>query len=95
MKLFIKILILCLLCFNLSGCMSSLIRFWNNDGWRPFPAKDKAYSECMDEARQKLGSSEPKDIYTNPDPQLHREHQAWLALYIQEVANCMGRKGYR
>ncbi|WP_037587304.1 hypothetical protein [Stenoxybacter acetivorans] len=94
MKLFTKILLLCLLYFSLASCMDTVTRLWNGGPYIS-KAEHKAFAECIDEANQKLDSSEPKNIYTNPDPQLHREHQAWLALHNQEVANCMERKGYR
>jgi hypothetical protein len=47
MKRKINILLVGIFCIGLSGCYESVVRFWNNDGWEPPPAKKKLEKNAL------------------------------------------------
>ncbi|WP_037587305.1 hypothetical protein [Stenoxybacter acetivorans] len=90
MKQLINVWFIGLLFFNLTGCMDTVTRFWNNDGWRPFPAKAKAYDECSAEAL-KAYPLPPKTIGDFRDS---KGYDGWSNAFGQKESECMKRKGY-
>lgn len=80
-------LLIGIMCFGLSGCYEYGIRFWNNTGWEPPPAKKKARKECFEE------------LESIPEPQNKssgsKEMQDWLSkVYDPAERECMKRKGF-
>ena len=87
MKRKINILLIGIFCIGLSGCYESVVRFWNNDGWEPPPAKKKAREECFEELRS---LPRPKNEYIGS-----KEMQDWLGnVYGPAERECMKRKGF-
>jgi hypothetical protein len=87
MRRSINILLISIFCVGLSGCYESVVRFWNNDGWEPPPAKKKASSECFEELRS---LPRPKNEYIGS-----KEMQDWLGnVYGPAENECMKRKGF-
>ncbi|MCO6509150.1 MAG: hypothetical protein J6578_10265 [Snodgrassella sp.] len=87
MKRKINILLIGIFCIGLSGCYESVVRFWNNDGWEPPPAKKKAKKECFEELE-----SIPEPQNKSPGS---KEMQDWLGkVYGPAERECMKRKGF-
>ncbi|PIT47135.1 hypothetical protein BHC46_07885 [Snodgrassella alvi] len=87
MRRSINILLIGIFCIGLSGCYESVVRFWNNDGWEPPPAKKKAKKECFEELE-----SIPEPQNKSPGS---KEMQDWLGnVYIPARNECLRRKGF-
>ncbi|MCT6880651.1 MAG: hypothetical protein M3Z67_09270 [Commensalibacter sp.] len=82
----IKILLIGILCFGLSGCYESLVRFWNGPGWDfSSEAEKKAKQECFEELRS---LPRPKNKYIGS-----KEKQDWLGnVYIPASNECLRKK---
>ena len=88
MRLNINILLIVIMCFGLSGCYESLVRFWNGPGWDfSSEAEKKARKECFEELE-----SIPEPQNKSPGS---KEMQDWLSkVYDPAERECMKRKGF-
>ena len=88
MRLNINILLIVIMCFGLSGCYESLVRFWNGPGWDfSSEAEKKARKECLEELE-----SIPEPQNKSPGS---KEMQDWLSkVYDPAERECMKRKGF-
>lgn len=84
----INILLIGIMCFGLSGCYESLVRFWNGPGWDfSSKAEKKARKECFEELE-----SIPEPQNKSPGS---KEMQDWLSkVYDPAERECMKRKGF-
>ena len=88
MRLNFNILLIAIMCFGLSGCYESLVRFWNGPGWDfSSEAEKKARKECFEELE-----SIPEPQNKSPGS---KEMQDWLSkVYDPAERECMKRKGF-
>ena len=88
MKHNINILLIVIMCFGLSGCYESVVRFWNGPGWDfSSEAEKKARKECFEELE-----SIPEPQNKSPGS---KEMQDWLSkVYDPAERECMKRKGF-
>ncbi len=84
----ITILLIVIMCFGLSGCYESVVRFWNGPGWDfSSEAEKKAKKECFEELES---ISEPQ----NKSPG-SKEMQDWISkVYIPARNECLRKKGF-
>lgn len=84
----INILLIGIMCFGLSGCYESLVRFWNGPGWDfSSEAEKKARKECFEELE-----SIPEPQNKSPGS---KEMQDWISkVYIPARNECLRKKGF-
>lgn len=84
----INILLIVIMCFGLSGCYESLVRFWNGPGWDfSSEAEKKAKKECFEELE-----SIPEPQNKSPGS---KEMQDWISkVYIPARNECLRKKGF-
>ena len=84
----INILLIVIMCFGLSGCYESVVRFWNGPGWDfSSEAEKKARKECFEELE-----SIPEPQNKSPGS---KEMQDWLSkVYDPAERECMKRNGF-
>ena len=88
MKHNINILLIVIMCFGLSGCYESVVRFWNGPGWDfSSEAEKKAKKECFEELE-----SIPEPQNKSPGS---KEMQDWISkVYIPARNECLRKKGF-
>ena len=81
----IKYFLLLFIILNVSGCMNTLIRLWNGDGYYPPPAYRKASQEC---------SQRYLEITPPPPPYTNKEWNIYEGKADNWISKCMKEKGF-